>query len=235
MKTLYMLLVSSLLSLVAGAQSVGIGTPTPNSNAVLEVTSTSKAMIVPRLSANAITALTPADGMLVFNTDAKAFWGYSSGGTSIAINQTNPSTYWTISNGNDVAQSFTPTADLPLDAIGVYSAATVNGGDVCQMRLRVGAGYSGTIVGTANTYITSFGIYYFDFSGQNILLQAGQIYTAEIDNLGGSPASSVSFWYATGNPYTGGNAYLNTTSYASNDLMFYVRQNVAAGWKVLSH
>jgi hypothetical protein len=51
------------------AQSVGIGTATPNPSAVLDVTSTTRGVLLPRLTTvqrNAIAA--PAQGLLIFNT-----------------------------------------------------------------------------------------------------------------------------------------------------------------------
>ena len=54
------------------AQNVGIGTTSPNSSAMLDVQSTNKGMLVPRIAltaANAATPVTtPADALLVYNT-----------------------------------------------------------------------------------------------------------------------------------------------------------------------
>jgi hypothetical protein len=67
------------LLLLAGydtfAQSVGIGTSSPQSNAILEVRSTTKGVLMPRLTSTARQAMigVPA-GMMVFDTDASAFF-----------------------------------------------------------------------------------------------------------------------------------------------------------------
>ncbi|MBC7886986.1 MAG: FG-GAP repeat protein [Ferruginibacter sp.] len=57
-----------------GAQSVGIGTNSPNASAQLDVSSTTKGMLVPRIAltgANTATPVTnPADALLVYNTAA---------------------------------------------------------------------------------------------------------------------------------------------------------------------
>ncbi|WP_442794640.1 hypothetical protein [Pelobium manganitolerans] len=62
-------------ALSAHAQgSVGIGTATPNASAALDVVSTSKGMLVPRLTVaqrNAIAS--PANGLLIYNSDASKF------------------------------------------------------------------------------------------------------------------------------------------------------------------
>lgn len=52
------------------AQSVGIGTSTPNSSAILDVSSTSKGILLPRMStAQRDAIVSPAVGLSVFNTD----------------------------------------------------------------------------------------------------------------------------------------------------------------------
>src|SRR5690606_34984732 len=68
------------LALVVNAQtgSVGIGTQTPNSNAVLDVVSTEKGILVPRLTSQQRDILTSnlsvaEKGMLIFNTSLNMF------------------------------------------------------------------------------------------------------------------------------------------------------------------
>jgi len=58
----------SVISVVA---QVGIGTTTPNSSSVLDLTSTNKAFIPPRMTtAQRNSIATPAAGMMIFNTDS---------------------------------------------------------------------------------------------------------------------------------------------------------------------
>ncbi|OMQ13118.1 hypothetical protein [[Flexibacter] sp. ATCC 35103] len=74
-----LLLFLILLSLTVNAQ-IGIGTTTPNASSILDVTSTTKGMLTPRMTTaqrNAIT--TPADGLMVYDTDLKVFYYYSAG------------------------------------------------------------------------------------------------------------------------------------------------------------
>jgi hypothetical protein len=74
MNKIIVLLFSSVVLLqTAVAQSVGIGTNSPNASAQLDVNSTSKGLLAPRmteLQRNAI--LTPVPGLLVYQTDAIA-------------------------------------------------------------------------------------------------------------------------------------------------------------------
>lgn len=68
----------ALFAFVANAQ-VGIGTITPNSSAQLDVQSTTKGLLTPRMTdAERIGIVTPATGLLVYQTNGDAgFWYYT--------------------------------------------------------------------------------------------------------------------------------------------------------------
>ncbi|WP_394774187.1 hypothetical protein [Flavobacterium sp.] len=75
----FLLLFFFLLTLAGNAQ-IGIGTTTPNATSILDITSTTKGMLTPRMTTvqrNAIA--TPADGLTVYDTDLKVFYYYSTG------------------------------------------------------------------------------------------------------------------------------------------------------------
>ena len=56
---------------------VGIGTLSPDTSAMLEVNSTEKGMLAPRMtSAQRIAISNPAEGLLVFDTDINVFYFY---------------------------------------------------------------------------------------------------------------------------------------------------------------
>lgn len=58
---------------------VGIGTVTPDASSVFDVTSTSKGMLTPRMTTAQRTSISsPADGLLVYDTDLKSFYHYNS-------------------------------------------------------------------------------------------------------------------------------------------------------------
>ena len=60
----------------ARAQSVGIGTLTPDAKAALDIRATDKGLLVPRLSAAQRTAIAaPPQGLLVYQTDGTAGGG----------------------------------------------------------------------------------------------------------------------------------------------------------------
>lgn len=60
------------------AQSAGIGTTTPNSSAVLDVTSSSKGILIPRLTtAQRDAIVNPANGLLIYNSTVKQYNFYN--------------------------------------------------------------------------------------------------------------------------------------------------------------
>jgi hypothetical protein len=76
MKQLIILL-AILFSVKVFAQNVGIGTLTPDASAQLHISSTSKGLIIPRMTtAEKLVIATPADGLMVYDTDIKNFWYY---------------------------------------------------------------------------------------------------------------------------------------------------------------
>ena len=60
------------------SQSVGIGTSTPDTSALLDIASTDKGILIPRMTTvqrNAVTS--PAVGLMVYDTDLMGFWYYN--------------------------------------------------------------------------------------------------------------------------------------------------------------
>ncbi|CAM3901317.1 hypothetical protein FLSI110296_02275 [Flavobacterium sinopsychrotolerans] len=65
---------------------VGIGTTTPNASSVLDVSSTTQGLLTPRMTTAQRTAIvTPADGLIVYDTDLKSFYHYNS--TAVSWNR----------------------------------------------------------------------------------------------------------------------------------------------------
>lgn len=59
--------------------NLGIGTTTPNSSALLDLTSTTGALLVPRMTTTQKSALTPVNGMIVYDASLNKFQGYENG------------------------------------------------------------------------------------------------------------------------------------------------------------
>jgi hypothetical protein len=75
MKKLALPIIICCLVLNVNAQNVGLGTTTPNGSAVLDMTSTTKGVLVPRMtSAQRVTIVSPAKGLLVFDNTTSSFW-----------------------------------------------------------------------------------------------------------------------------------------------------------------
>ena len=86
MKIFKLLLLTLLFSGFSYAQ-VGIGTTTPDSSSMLDVTSTTQGLLAPRMTTaerNAIAS--PAESLLVFDTDEDAFYYYDTAGTDLGQN-----------------------------------------------------------------------------------------------------------------------------------------------------
>lgn len=88
---------------------VGIGTANPNTNAILDLNSSSKGILIPRLTTaqrNSISS--PTEGLMIFNSNTSSLEIYSKGAKSSRL-QLDFSTGATTTGGDDAWQEFTPT------------------------------------------------------------------------------------------------------------------------------
>ena len=86
MKKQSILLSILLFALFTANAQIGIGTNTPNASAKLDVTSTDKGFLPPRMTAAQKTAIaTPATGLLVFQTDGTPGFYYYTGSAWVMI------------------------------------------------------------------------------------------------------------------------------------------------------
>ena len=100
-KKIFLLIVVGLCVATATAQT-GIGTTTPDVSAKLDISSTTKGLLVPRMTATERGAIaTPAKGLLMYQTDGEAGF-YVNTGTSSSIVWTRVNMDWTRS-GNDIS------------------------------------------------------------------------------------------------------------------------------------
>jgi hypothetical protein len=90
-----------LLNIISNAQSIGIGTTSPNSSAQLDVASTTKGLLAPRMTfvqRNAIAS--PATGLLIYQTDFTSGFYYYNGTVWTLLNTGNATSYFTASGNN---------------------------------------------------------------------------------------------------------------------------------------
>ncbi|RYZ30890.1 MAG: hypothetical protein EOP49_39580, partial [Sphingobacteriales bacterium] len=77
MKSLSILSFLMLTFSLARSQGVGVGTSAPAASSMLDVSSTTKGMLMPRMtSLQRAAILTPGIGLMVFDTDSKTIWAY---------------------------------------------------------------------------------------------------------------------------------------------------------------
>ena len=97
-----LLYVVSFLCFGVSVAQTGIGTTTPDVSAKLDISSTTKGLLVPRMTATERGAIaTPAKGLLMYQTDGEAGF-YVNTGTSSSIVWTRVNMDWTRS-GNDIS------------------------------------------------------------------------------------------------------------------------------------
>lgn len=70
---------SSVKMSIISSGAVGIGTTSPTTSAILDVSSTTGAFMPPRMTTTQRNALTAANGMMIYNTTTNQFEGYENG------------------------------------------------------------------------------------------------------------------------------------------------------------
>ena len=88
------------------AQNVGIGTSTPNTSAMLDISSTSKGLLLPRMSNTQMNAIaSPAAGLMVFNLTDSLLYVRKNSGWAKLVPQAGGNNW--LANGNDIYNSNT--------------------------------------------------------------------------------------------------------------------------------
>lgn len=112
--TRYLILIA--LSIVSAgvlmSQSVGIGTTMPHASSMLDVTSTTKGLLISRMTSAQRTAIaSPATGLLVYQTDATTGFYYFDGSSWLHL-QSDGSAWSTTGNtGNNPSVNFNGRTD----------------------------------------------------------------------------------------------------------------------------
>ncbi len=77
MNKLYTFLLCTVIAVTSIHAQVGIGTSSPDASAALDISSTDKGLLIPRMTTAQRTAIaTPANSLMVFDTDTNSQWIY---------------------------------------------------------------------------------------------------------------------------------------------------------------
>jgi hypothetical protein len=192
--------------------SVGIGTTSPNSAAALEIVSTTKGLLLPRLTTiqrNSIAQ--PPAGLVIYNTTTNTVQGY--GGSSAEWLNTNATYAGSVAiyNNSPVWQTFTATSSENITSVEAYVQMIISG----QSTSVIAKIYSGNydpnatptqtpIATSSSTSVTasSYSWKSFSFSSPASLTN-GSLYSVVLFNSG----SDVDVAQATNNPYSGGSRF----------------------------
>lgn len=192
--------------------SVGIGTTSPNSAAALEIVSTTKGLLLPRLTTiqrNSIAQ--PPAGLVIYNTTTNTVQGY--GGSSAEWLNTNATYAGSVAiyNNSPVWQTFTATSSENITSVEAYVKMT----NSFQSTSVIAKIYLGNynpnatptqtpIATSSSTSVTasSYSWKSFSFSSPASLTN-GSLYSVVLFNSG----SDVDVAQATNNPYSGGSRF----------------------------
>jgi len=108
-----------LLSMTVFGQNIGINTPTPDASAQLDIVSTTKGLLLPRMTqAQRIALVSPANGLMVFQTDGQPGLYYNTG-TSLSPTWVTPSANnWAVGGNSLFATgSFGTTSNNHVDLV----------------------------------------------------------------------------------------------------------------------
>ena len=194
-------------SLTARAQNVGIGTTAPDASAALDIVSTTRGLLAPRMtSTQRLAIVSPAVGLLVYQTDAAAGYFYNAG-TPLAIDwQPVLRATATILNGT----SQQPNSNFNISGTGMMANASVStaltgsGADLGSV-VGVGIRADGGLNLGQNT------------TGGSIYLgyQAGKVNTGS-NNLFIGYLSGTSNTTGSNNQFSGANSGQNNTTGSNN-------------------
>jgi hypothetical protein len=109
MKQFIIIIFALINSIFLHAQSVGIGTTSPNNSAALDVSSTSKGLLIPRMNTLQRTSIgSPVAGLMVYDTDFKEYYHHD-GSTWKKILNNN---VWSTSNTRNWVYNFSDSVGI---------------------------------------------------------------------------------------------------------------------------
>lgn len=132
--TFFFLLHSIVLR--AQNQNVGIGTGSPHPSAILDLNSTSKGLLLPRMNTTQRLGIPGVGGLMVYDTDYKEFYQHDGSVWRKLLNSTfwnsSPTRRWIYSVGDSVGIG-TSTPDARLEVVGnVKTSARIDAGGIIE-------------------------------------------------------------------------------------------------------
>src|SRR5258705_620965 len=171
----YLLFIFLMGATVSARSQVAIGTATAATSSMLDITSTSKGLLIPRMTTvNRTGIASPATGLMVYDTDLNQFYFYNGSAWTAFANNTN---YWNLLSGNIYNNTGTN--------VGI---GTTTPGDKLEVNGNIRLSGSGTILAAPSTVGSAY----------SVTLRAGDPYVP----VGGS-GGSVNITATNNMPATG--------------------------------
>lgn len=149
MKKIWLLLLSLPVATSLKSQSVGIGTAAPHTSALLDISTTTKGILIPRMTTLQRMALaSPLNGLQVYDTDMNELYHYNGSAWVAILN----STYWRRpSLTRDIVSNISDSVGIGTNAPG--AKLEVSGSDVLIHNLSVGRGGGGNSTNNVMGYL----------------------------------------------------------------------------------
>lgn len=144
----YLIIFCFLVATITSNAQVGIGTPTPDASSQLDITSTDKGVLVPRMTAATRTGIgSPATGLLVYQTDGSPGFYYNSGTPAVPNwvliqNSANVTTQGNTFNGANQLVQLNGSTQLP--AVSGANLTNLNAGNLATGTVNTARLGSGT-------------------------------------------------------------------------------------------
>lgn len=137
------------------AQNIGIGNPSPNANAKLDITATDKGLLIPRMDSTHRKAIPNTVGLLVYDSTNSSFW-YNNGKTW--LNMATAASAWSLTgnSGTDTSINFLGTTDnRPL----IFKVNNQFNGKMGDGVLSMGQGAYSNTNNPNNMLLTAYGMF----------------------------------------------------------------------------
>jgi hypothetical protein len=134
--------------------NVGIGTSSPSTSSLLDVSSTSKGILIPRMTASQKNAISsPTTGLLIFQTDAPTDFYYYNGSSWLSLTEPNWTSAGTIQSVGWSATTTAPT--IGAANVNDYSYKQIGAKTwKCQLTYSAGGSSTGVNIGSGDYLFT---------------------------------------------------------------------------------